>query len=172
MQHQFSTPRLKVIEANTLLDTLDLNAIYPSIIQILSPEVVINLPPYFAHINSIDVAENWFEKILNESTLFLVYLTSIDQLIGFSFVSLGNDQTECRQAHLGYLLAQEHWGKGIASELLVALLDDYKRSKLADTLIAGVESSNLSSIFLLKKLGFQQVRNQESDELFFHYDLK
>jgi len=172
MHHQFNTQRLNVIEANTSLETLNLPAIYPSIMQILSPDVVANLPPYFGHIDTIDEARNWFNRMLEESKLFLVYQADNEQLIGFSFVYLEDAQTKCKQAHLGYLLAQECWGKGIATELLTALLDYCKQKQFADTLIAGVDSSNLSSISLLKKLGFQQTQNKEINELFFHYELK
>ena len=171
MLHKFNTPRLNVIEANSELETLDLDVIYSSIIKTLTPEVVSQLPPYFSDINSRESAQAWFERMLDESLLFLVYQTELQQLIGFSFIYLEQTDEGQKNAHLGYLLAQASWGKGFASELVSHLIEHIKTRNLAETLIAGVNESNLASIALLKKLGFKQSESDVSANLFFQLDL-
>lgn len=49
----------------------------------------------------------------SESRLLQVKLGQ-HETIGFLFVYVENES----DAHIGYLLAEEHWGKGYASELL------------------------------------------------------
>jgi len=191
MTHTFSSSRLTVLEANNLLSSpdkaslsqkrhdtehldkkqIDKEKLYQSIIKILTPEVVSQLPPYFSDINSRESAQAWFERMLDESLLFLVYQTELQQLIGFSFIYLEQTDEAQKNAHLGYLLAQASWGKGFASELVSHLIAHIKTRNLADTLIAGVDESNLASIALLKKLGFSQGESDIPANLFFQLKL-
>ncbi|EAQ65501.1 hypothetical protein MED121_22557 [Marinomonas sp. MED121] len=171
MPHKLNTPRLTVLEANSKLEILDLGAIYSSIIKILTPEVVSQLPPYFSGIDSRESAQTWFERMLDESLLFLVYQTELQHLIGFSFIYLEQTDEGQKNAHLGYLLAQASWGKGFASELVSHLIAHIQTRDLADTLIAGVNESNLASIALLKKLGFKQSESDVPANLFFQLKL-
>ena len=191
MTHTFSSSRLTVLEANNLLSSpdkaslsqkqfdkvllnkkqIDKEELYQSIIKILTPEVVSQLPPYFSDINSRESAQAWFERMLDESLLFLVYQTELQQLIGFSFIYLEQTDEGQKNAHLGYLLAQASWGKGFASELVSHLIAHIKTRNLADTLIAGVDESNLASIALLKKLGFSQGESDVPENLFFQLKL-
>ena len=196
MTHTFSSSRLTVLEANNLLSSqgqtnlsqkqfnkallnkkqpdkklIDKEALYQDIIRILTPEVVSQLPPYFSDIDSRESAQTWFERMLDESLLFLVYQTELQQLIGFSFIYLEQTDEGQKNAHLGYLLAQASWGKGFASELVSHLIAHIKTRDLADTLIAGVDESNLASIALLKKLGFSQSEIDIPANLFFQLKL-
>ena len=191
MTHTFSSSRLTVLEANNLLSSpdqtnldqkqfdkvllnkkqIDKKELYQSIIKILTPEVVSQLPPYFSGIDSRESAQAWFERMLDESLLFLVYQTELQQLIGFSFIYLEQTNEGQKNAHLGYLLAQGSWGKGFASELVSHLIAHIKTRDLADTLIAGVDESNLASISLLKKLDFSQGESDIPANLFFQLKL-
>lgn len=191
MTYTFSSSRLTVLEANNLLSSpdqtnlsqkqfnkkqldkkqIDKEELYQSIIKILTPEVVSQLPPYFSDINSRESAQAWLERMLDESLLFLVYQTELQQLIGFSFIYLEQTDEGQKNAHLGYLLAQASWGKGFASELVSHLIEHIKTRNLADTLIAGVDKSNLASIALLRKLGFSQGESDIPANLFFQLKL-
>ena len=60
------------------------------------------------------------------------------------------------EAHIGYLLAQQRWGKGVATEALQALtlwLSKYRSGRL----VAGVDSENAASTRVLEKLGFKRM---------------
>lgn len=60
-----------------------------------------------------------------------------------------------RSAELGYELARDHWGKGIMSEILPALLDHAFRILRLDHLIARTRPANAASIALLRRFGFR-----------------
>lgn len=171
MIHSFSSARLSILEANSQLDRIGRESIYHSIIQILTPEVVSQLPPYFSNINTPVSAQTWFERMLNESRFFLVYQCNKQKLIGFSFLFLDESNTKRKEAHLGYLLAKETWGQGFASELVTALIEHCQQNNIADRLIAGVDETNLASIALLKKVGFRQTNHNETNTLTFHLEL-
>ncbi|MFC4729584.1 GNAT family N-acetyltransferase [Coralloluteibacterium thermophilus] len=59
-----------------------------------------------------------------------------------------------RNAEVGYLLGRAHWGRGLASELLEAVLaDGFGRRRLRHV-DADVAAGNLRSLRLLARLGF------------------
>ncbi|CAM4207711.1 MULTISPECIES: GNAT family N-acetyltransferase [Pseudoalteromonas] len=166
MALSFQTLRLHIIEVNDDLPALDRERLIEQIPHILSSNVVENLPPYFHGINSTKQAENWFQRMRSESRLLQVKLGQ-HETIGFLFVYVENES----DAHIGYLLAEEHWGKGYASELLQGFIHAVINAELWSTLIAGVEQSNHASIQLLKKLGFSQQVHDENSPLFFEYEI-
>jgi ribosomal-protein-alanine N-acetyltransferase len=55
---------------------------------------------------------------------------------------------------MGYILAPEVWGQGVASEALAAFLDHRRAMSAPRTLIADVDPRNLASLKLLKRHGF------------------
>ena len=167
----FNSARLRILEARSTLDALDSESLYTRTIQILSPSVVSQLPPYFSGIKTEKLAQAWFDRMLKESRLFLVYQTDKQQLIGFSFLFLDESNTKRKEAHLGYLLAEEAWGQGFASELVTALIEHCQQNNIADRLIAGVDATNLASIALLKKVGFRPAENNGTNTLTFHLEL-
>lgn len=64
------------------------------------------------------------------------------------------------QVHVGYLIAREHWGKGIMSEAL----QQFVRLVEHRPLIAHVASSNTGSRRVLEKCGFVLIDERESPE--------
>jgi len=60
------------------------------------------------------------------------------------------------EGELGYMLAPEHWGKGLASEAC-RLAIDRGFAGGRDHLTAGVWADNAASLRLLGKLGFRVV---------------
>jgi len=166
MAISFQTSRLIVDEVKSELPSSALTPILEVIPQILTPQVVQNLPPYFHNIDSIDKAEIWLKQMLSESRLLLVKSDN-QQLIGFLFASSESDN----EAHIGYLLTEQCWGKGLASELLQGFIAEATKAKTWTKLIGGVDRSNLASIHLLTKLSFTQQQPKHNDVLFFEYCL-
>lgn len=162
----FKTTRLDVFEVAADEPVLDLAAILESIPQILTSPVVENLPPYFHGVDSIDAAKVWLHKMLSESRLLKIQLQG-GPLIGFLFIHLENGS----QAHIGYLLAEEYWGKGLASELLQEFISVTANRQEWSEIVGGVDPSNLASAHVLKKLGFIESVNDESDVVFYEYRL-
>ena len=66
---------------------------------------------------------------------------------------------------IGYTIAPQFARNGYAFEVVTQLLLELKQEGL--TLVkAGVEEQNLASIALLKKLGFIQIENSDSERIF------
>jgi RimJ/RimL family protein N-acetyltransferase len=69
------------------------------------------------------------------------------------------------------LLAEKHWGKGLASEFLRGFIQEAVRSKALEKLVGGVDRSNIASAKLLQKLGFEARADDGSDVIFYAYVL-
>ncbi|HEY0733718.1 MAG TPA: GNAT family N-acetyltransferase [Herpetosiphonaceae bacterium] len=61
-----------------------------------------------------------------------------------------------RQAEIGYSLAREHWGQGLATEALNAILEYSFRTLDLHRIIAITDCENRSSIALLERLGMRR----------------
>lgn len=127
--------------------------------------VVDNLPAYFHDIKSPADAEIWLQRMLSESRLFLVKSDADQSLIGFLFAYTENNN----EAHIGYLLSQENWGKGLASELVGGFIEFASNEKYWRRLIAGVDRSNFASLHLLDKLGFVEGASSDQQVVFYEY---
>jgi len=164
MAISFETPRLKVSEIQQDIPISERSALIERITEILTPLVVENLPPYFHGIDSPELADAWLDRMLSESRLFQVGTTEIT-IIGFLFVSVEDNH----DAHIGYLLSEEFWGKGIASELLRGFISAAPITEPWTKLVGGVVKSNIASANLLRKLGFVAQSNDGSDVVFYEY---
>lgn len=162
----FETPRLKAEELTTSITSASHSKLIMQIPQVLTASVVDNLPPYFHNINTRTQAQNWLTRMLSDSRLIKV-TDSSGELIGFIFIHETNRTT----SHIGYLLAESHWGKGLATELLKEFIKTVQETESWEKLIAGVEASNQASCRLLKKLGFIEQLSVEPNNLFFEYAL-
>lgn len=163
MALSFTTSRLTVSEITSDYLLTDLSQ---QVQQILIPDVVENLPPYFHGIDSDQSAHSWLERMLSDSRLLLVKLRQ-GTLIGFLFAYVEKDS----EAHIGYLLAKEYWGKGLASELVQGLIEEVAQTERWHKLIGGVDKSNLASAKLLNKIGFVAQPDGGNQVLFFEYTI-
>ncbi|WP_394145705.1 GNAT family N-acetyltransferase [Vibrio atypicus] len=166
MAISFESQRLKVVEITEEFDLSKHSYLLERIPQILTPAVVENLPPCFDEIRSSEQAGIWLERMLLESRLLQVKAEGHD-LIGFLFAYVENDE----YARIGYLLAEEYWGWGLASELLQGFIHEVEKSESWLKLIGGVEQSNIASTKLLKKLGFIEQPSKESGVVFYEYTI-
>ncbi len=73
------------------------------------------------------------------------------KLIGACDLSL----IEHNVVDLGYMLAQEHWGKGFATEIALRLVDAAFLDLRADRVISTVDVNNRASIRVLEKIGMR-----------------
>ena len=81
-------------------------------------------------------------------------------LVGLLILAFGEDRKAC---HIGYLLAETAWGKGLATEALRGLIEALSRHGPMDV-AGGVGRDNPASATVLLKLGFQRDPQQSSDE--------
>lgn len=163
MTFTYQTSRLTVCEVCGELSA-DVLVI---ITELLSPKVVVSLPPYFQNINTILLAEVWLKKMLAEGRLFMVKQTDTKTIIGIVFLYFAEEE----EAHLGYLLGEYYWRNGYATELLEGLIISLEQGCKLKRLIAGVAPNNITSSKLLYKLGFikKDIINNDSD--FYEYHL-
>jgi RimJ/RimL family protein N-acetyltransferase len=161
---KFSTERLMITELSR--DDLQKPFIHSLCVRIptlLTAKVVENLPPYFHNIASVQDARKWLETLLAESVLLMVESRESEEVVGFLFASPCDDG-----AHIGYLLAESHWGKGLASELLLAFMAHSSQQEQWHALIGGVDQSNVASIKLLEKLGFVAMPHDRQQSVVFY----
>lgn len=166
MALSFNTPRLNVIEINSNTAKLEQTTLVNALPSILTPAVVANLPGYFQGIDSIAAAEKWLANMLNECRLLMLQ-SQQQEVVGLLFI-----YTENQDAHIGYLLAEQYWGRGLAFELLQGFINLASTQSQWHKLIAGVDESNTPSIKLLKKLAFEEQASKENGMLFFEFNLK
>ena len=161
----FNTLRLNVIEIDSNAAKSEQTALVNALPAILTPAVVANLPGYFQGIDSIAAAEKWLANMLNECRLLMLQSQQQD-VVGLLFI-----YTENHDAHIGYLLAEQYWGQGLAFELLQGFINLASTQSHWHKLIAGVDESNTPSIKLLKKLAFEEQASKENGMLFYEFNL-
>jgi [ribosomal protein S5]-alanine N-acetyltransferase len=160
----FSTTRLEVARVNdNRLSEWALSEFLSDIVSLLSPSVVESLPPYFHNIKTNSDADVWRMKMISESHLLSVKKQRSNTVIGFVFLYESDNES----AHLEYLLAESIWHQGYGSELLLGLLNACRDHKLVNTLIGGVEKSNVASAKLLEKVGFEATKEGDNGVIFY-----
>ena len=65
---------------------------------------------------------------------------------------------------IGYLIAEQDWGKGLATELLAGLVAWARSQPSVHSVTGGVDPANLASARVLTKNGFDQVEDGEDGE--------
>jgi len=163
----YKTVRLSVAELTDELDDSALSTILADCLDLLTPSVVQHLPADFQDINSIEEAQKWLVKLRSESQLLLIKQADKNCTIGFLFIH--SDQT--KQAHIGYLLGEEFWGQGFATEVLQGLLAFAAQHTDWTHIIGGVTKDNTASAKLLSKLGFIPSSSRDQHMTYYSYSL-
>ncbi len=157
-KYLFTSNRLIVSEYLHLIEENEVK-FATKVMSLLSPKVVKPLPDEWQGVNTVTKTINWLEDRKRECALYLISAIHSDTIIGLLFIyPLENT----RSLHLGYLIGEDYWNKGYASEMLLALVAYYKEQAHVDTLIAGVEKTNIASIKVLEKCGFKLSENTSS----------
>lgn len=167
MKIAFNTSRLTVIELTPEIDQMMSARLLARIPELLTPAVVSNLPPYFHDIDSATAAQQWLDQLLSDSRLFILEHQESGLIIGFLFTSVETNG----DVHIGYLLAEDFWGRGLATELLQELVIYGKHQPNWKTLVGGVDLHNVASRHLLLKLGFTQRPENDQPVLFYQFPL-
>lgn len=166
MAISFKTPRLNVVEIEDVASLAEHSSLLEQVPLILTPSVVENLPSYFHGVVSSELAEAWLRRMLSDSRLLLVK-SEKSEMIGFLFAYV--EKGSC--AHIGYLLAEEHWGKGLAGELLKGFITTVSETEQWQKLVGGVGRSNVASSNILKKLGFVEKAENENGVIYYEYTI-
>lgn len=108
---------------------------------------------------SVAEAEEWIMRhkeaiAQNESVSWAICLASDPTLIGH--IGFWRVVKEHHRAEIGYFLHPDHWGQGVISEALTAVLDFGFRQLQLHTVEANIHPANKASERLLLKQGFVQ----------------
>ncbi len=144
------TPRLRLRRA-TPADLLALMAVNGD------ERVTCHLP--CASWKTLDDAQAWFERMrllqAGGGALQFVLLRREDELpVGTALLFRADEGS--RRAEIGYVLAREHWGRGLMHEALQALLQWAFGTVRLHRVEAEVNPANEASWRLLERLGFQR----------------
>ncbi|WP_377890564.1 GNAT family N-acetyltransferase [Alkalihalobacillus sp. R86527] len=151
MRYEFPTiitERLKLREVKTE-DAEDM------LIYLSEPDVVkhMGLAPFQSIANALDEI-NWYKSIYNEGTgmRWGLSLKDSDKMIG----SCGflNRNAKHSRAEVGFEISKDHWGKGLASEALRAVIAFGFNELELERIEALIEPENHPSQRLVERQGF------------------
>jgi RimJ/RimL family protein N-acetyltransferase len=131
----------------------------------LSPVVTEQLPESWRVPPTAEEAPAWIAAREESGTLLLAVAKDDGQPLGIFMFFVQDSDGDPSEVRIGYVLAEQAWGKGYASELLrgFTALWDERRPKAM--LLAGVGKNNAASRRVLEKAGFSEVGPQEEDSL-------
>jgi RimJ/RimL family protein N-acetyltransferase len=95
----------------------------------------------------------WIDDRLAESVLFVARSRGEGHIAGLLILAAFEAPNAPLSIHLGYLLAEADWGKGLATELLTGLIDA-ARPAAPLRLVGGTAGENTASVRVLEKAGF------------------
>ena len=152
---EFTTDRLAVRNWAPLLDIGDeRQRLETALTGILTPRVLEHLPEPLQLSSSADAVSEWIEARLEESEVSLVYSNQNGPILGVLILAKRASADPVRKIHIGYLLAEEAWGKGYATELVSGFAKSLERGPRT-LLIGGVGQGNVASARVLTKAGFR-----------------
>jgi|SRR5690606_25488994 len=145
----FDTARLSVRRWRPVEDR---NAI-PELGEILTPRVLHHLPGPLQLGPGKAALAHWVDDRLSESALYVARSRMDGRIAGLLVLAAFAAAGARPSVHVGYLLAEREWGKGLATELLTGLIGA-ARTAAPMRLIGGTAQENAASIRVLEKAGF------------------
>ena len=121
----------------------------------LTPRVLQHLPEPLQLGAGAAAIAGWVDDRLAESTLFVARSRAEGDIAGLMILAAFDAPDAPLSVHVGYLLAEADWGKGLASELMSGLIDA-ARPAAPLRLIGGTARDNAASIRVLEKAGFRR----------------
>jgi RimJ/RimL family protein N-acetyltransferase len=122
---------------------------------VLTPRVLQHLPePLQLGTGNAAIAE-WVEDRLAESALFMARTRPEGRLAGLLILAAFEEPGAPPAIHVGYLLAEAEWGRGLATELMSGLIEAAAAAAPL-RLIGGAAGDNAASVRVLEKAGFRR----------------
>lgn len=119
-----------------------------------NPNIANQLRDAFPHPYTMDAAREWIAFNLRSDSPTHFAIEMDGSLAGGIGYFPGRD-IERISAEVGYWIGEEHWGRGLATEALLMLVDLIKERKQFARLFALPFASNLASRKVLEKAGFK-----------------
>lgn len=142
----FSTPRLRTGDWRTATPS--------ALAAIFAPDVIRALPPEFHSADDDSTRRSVLIALEDEATVLGLF-DSQSAMNGLLILSpeISDSGTIL---HLGYLLAQNCWGQGLAGEMLTGLQEAARMEPTLWALSGGVALDNPASARVLERAGFQR----------------
>ena len=158
---EFETERLAVGHWHSMrFESSQHQELADVIVDLLTPAVTRSLPGEWSGDYSVDRAQAWIAERDDEGVTLLALERSSRRPIGLVLLfaeSADPDQgRSSADLRLGYLLGENTWGKGFASELVAGLVAWCRDHEVA-SLTGGVADGNAASARVLTKNGFRDV---------------
>lgn len=122
---------------------------------VLTPATTTALPPDWQGDFDEERAGLWVSARDAESAMLLVVEWETRQPVGLLILSEAVGEREQLDVRVGYVLAQSAWGRGLASELVGALVEWARSKPSIESMSGGVAAANDASARVLRKNGFQ-----------------
>jgi len=141
--------------------------LYKELAAILTPDVLRHLPEPLQITDAPDAITRWVADRDAESDVYTVHAQGPDTLLGllilveFPEPDAGGTR---HTIHLGFLFAENQWGKGYASELIDGLVHWTQNRNHRVQLLGGVAKDNPASARVLQKAGFVRIAEMSDDE--------
>ena len=119
--------------------------------------------------------EAWFSDREAEGPVLVAVEPDRSEVVGLLLLfESESDALATVDVRVGYLLADQAWGRGLASELVAGLVEWCRARPLIRSLHGGVKSDNTASIRVLEKNGFVPSESGENhaDELLLTLSLR
>jgi RimJ/RimL family protein N-acetyltransferase len=153
---EFETQRLRAVEWHTLEKRREPGFSLPAVVaSLLTESVTAVLPEQWHGPFTQERAASWIAEQDTQSTVLLVVEKPEEIPVGLLVLGESDGNSERIQLAIGYLLAEEHWGKGLASELVAGLLAWCLTQLAIASLVARVAPENIASRRVLEKNGFR-----------------
>lgn len=162
--YTFETERLLAKEWHSLSNSdWQQESLAHVIAAMLTEPVTRPLPQTWQGSYSIERAREWIKERDEDGVTLLVIDKSVRKAVGLMilFEMQSEEGIGDVDIRLGYLLSEDTWGKGIASELVSGFINWCSGQSSISSIAGGVAHDNPASIRVLEKNGFQLVGSED-----------
>jgi RimJ/RimL family protein N-acetyltransferase len=152
----YTTERLRIASwSDCFADEDRFQKLVAELAPVLTTPVLRHLPPSLQISEDAEAIARWARAREAESEVLTIRNKETSELLGLVFLAEDPGAKGGLAIHLGYLLAENSWNKGYATEVLLGLVEWLGEQSRAVTLFGGVEKANAASARVLVKAGFE-----------------
>jgi RimJ/RimL family protein N-acetyltransferase len=160
----YSTERLIVNEWHELAADFG-HDLVEIVCRVLTPATTEHLPPDWQGAFDRARAQAWVEQRDAESPTLLAIENSTGEAVGL-LVVVAVEAPDGLDLRLGFVLAEQAWGKGLGHEMVRGLVDWAADASGFDSISGGVAAGNHASVRVLEKAGFGPVPSGTGERLY------
>jgi RimJ/RimL family protein N-acetyltransferase len=158
---EFVTDRLRVGPWHAAGHQLEL----PEVIAgMLTARTTRGLPEAWRVDFSVERANVWITERDAESPTLIATQAGSGRPVGLVFLHGEPLDDSTVDVRIGYLIAEEAWGTGLATELVAGLVEWARPQPSIRTLTGGMDATNLASARVLVKNGFGRISDSEQGD--------